>query len=130
MIIIPVLQKTKFANMACFIIYFFFSFHNCILCICSFLFVYLCYSCAWSESGMTRNEFLMQVWDKQTMVGIIVTGGIVIEVAETGLILVYFDTVFSTIVLLLLCIISFVIQTIINGFWTKSKDIICQLSRS
>ena len=43
---------------------------------------------------MTRNQLLLQVWDKQTMVGIIVTGGIVIELAELGLILVYFDTVF------------------------------------
>ena len=69
---------------------------------------------------MTRNQLLLQVWDKQTMVGIIVTGGIVIEVAELGLILVYFDTVFSTIVLLLLCIILFVI-TSNNNQWLSDK---------
>ena len=54
------------------------------------------------------------------MVGIIVTRGIVIEVAELGLILVYFDTVFSTIVLLLLCIILFVI-TSNNNQWLSDK---------
>ena len=69
---------------------------------------------------MTRNQLLLQVWDKQTMVGIIVTGGIVIEVAELGLILVYFDTVFSTIVHLLLCIILFII-TSNNNQWLLDK---------
>ena len=54
---------------------------------------------------MTRNQLLLQVWDEQIMVGIIVAGGIVIKVEEIGLILVHFYTVFSAIVLLLLYII-------------------------
>ena len=50
-----------------------------------------------------------------------------VEVEEIGLILVLFYTVFSTIVLLLLYVISFVIISNNNGFWTKSKDIIYKL---
>ena len=40
--------------------------------------------------GMTRNQLLLQVWDEQTMVGIIGAGGIVDEVEEIGLFLVLF----------------------------------------
>ena len=69
---------------------------------------------------MTRNQLLLQVWDEQTMVGIIVAGEIVLEVEEIGLTLVLFYTVFSTNVLLLLYVISFVIISN-NNQWLLYK---------
>ena len=70
------------------------------------------------ENGMTRNQLLLQVWDEQTMVGIIGAVGIVVE--EIGLILVLFYTAFSIIVLLLLYIILFIIISN-NNQWFLDK---------